>query len=148
MVKTILTITAILFAGAGTLAFVGCHGHSPEGKADWVVEKMTRELELDEDQTAQLHQIKENILEKAREARANRGIIRETVTAELEKETIDQERLNQMVDERLAHIKEMATFVIAELAEFHAELTPTQREKLVAEIKTWPERHRRWHRRQ
>lgn len=145
MVKTILVISTILLAGGGALAFVGCHGRSPEGRADWVVEKMTRELELDEDQVVHLNQIKENLLEKARDAHADRGIVRETVIAELENDEIDQKRLNQLVDDRLDHMKEMAAFVIAEFSKFHAELTPAQRDKLVAEIKTWPERHCRWH---
>jgi len=146
MLKTTGAIAAVILVAGAALAFVGCHARSPEGRADWFVEKMTRELELDESQAARLDDIKGGVLEKVRQARADRGIIRETVMAELEKDTIDQERLNRLVDERIARAREIAAFAIAELADFHAELTPVQREKLVAEVRTWPERHGRWHR--
>ena len=144
MVRTIVEITTLLLTGAGAMAFVGCHHRSPEDKADWVVEKMTRELELDADQVARLNEIKSAFIEKAREAHADRGIVRQTVVAELESEEVDQERLNQLVDDRLSRTKEMAAFAIAELSDFHKTLTKGQREKLVAEINTWPDRHCRW----
>jgi len=103
---------------------------SPEKKADWLVEIASKELDLSTDQKAKLNQIKDEVLAKMQTFRGLREGLREEVLSQVRKESVDQQKLNQLLGEKEAQIKEMRTFLVAKFAEFHGMLTPEQRLKL------------------
>ena len=117
----------------------GCHRrcgwrHSPEQKADWIAKKVASELGLDAAQKAKLDTIKAALLSRQADFRAVHAGLKELLIGQIRVSSVDTAKLNQALDEREAKIKELRGFAVAEFAEFHAMLTPAQREKLAAKL--------------
>lgn len=126
------------------LAACGPRHHSPEARADWVVEKITRKLDLDQGQTAKLNAVKEQVLVAREEMRQHREENRDTVTDLLNQPTLDRDKAMNLVTERTKAINEQAPQVIAALGEFYDSLTTEQQTRLREEIQERME-HRRHH---
>jgi hypothetical protein len=61
--------------------------------------------------------------------------------AELRKEDINQENLKGLIAQKRAQMDDMIDLAMARLIEFHKTLSPEQREKLVAKIEYFHEKH-------
>ncbi|MDX2499883.1 MAG: hypothetical protein QNL14_05170, partial [Deltaproteobacteria bacterium] len=72
MLKKGLNLTLIVVLLIGIVGFAGCRRHSPEQKAEFMVDYVSETLDLSESQRAHLDQIKEEMLEKAMEMRADK----------------------------------------------------------------------------
>ena len=127
----------------GLICLGGCRHPSPERMADRVIGDLAAKLELNAAQQQQLQAIKTEMIAKATEMRKARQPMREEVLAELQKDTLDQEKLRKMVDRRKAAMEEITNLAIARLAQFHGTLSPEQKKKLVEYVKEKGERHRR-----
>ena len=65
--------------------------------------------------------------------------------AELRKEEISQENLKGLIAQKRTQMDEMIDLALSRLVEFHKTLSPEQREKLVAKIEYFHEKHQhRW----
>jgi len=65
--------------------------------------------------------------------------------AELRKEEISRENLKDLIDQKRAQIDEFINLAMDRLVEFHKTLSPEQREKLVAKVEYFHEKHQdRW----
>jgi Spy/CpxP family protein refolding chaperone len=128
----IILVIAIIFAMGGCRKKFahGCFHSSPEKKADWVVNKITKELDLNEQQESKLNDIKKEILAKKGEYKNDHRQIFDTVVTEVRKENIDQVKIKMVFEDKHKNMEEMIPFVISKLSEFHSVLTPEQREKL------------------
>ncbi len=134
-----LSIIAVLLIGVAGLT--GCRRHSPGQKAEFMMDYVSETLDLDEGQQAHLDQIKDEMLEKGMQMRADKTAMHSELVAQLRSEAIDQDRLKSMVTEHRIKMEALIDLGIVRLAEFHKTLTPEQREKLVAKLESF----KKWH---
>ena len=135
----------ILLLLIGILIIAGCARHrfhkaSPEKKVEMIVKKITKELDLDEQQQTKLNQIKTELLDKHKAFHETRSEFVDEIRSQISSSQIDQDKLNAMFTEKEDQFKEMRTFAISKFAEFHAVLTPEQRSKLVEHMDKFKER--------
>ncbi|MGD9301916.1 MAG: Spy/CpxP family protein refolding chaperone [Desulfobacterales bacterium] len=141
MVKNRLYLFLIALMVVAMAGFTGCRRHSPGQKAEFMVDYVSETLDLNESQKAHLDQIKDELLEKGVQMRADKAAMHSELLAQLRGEEIDQDLLKSMVTEHRIKMEEWIDLAIVKLAEFHKTLTPEQREKLVAKL----ERFKKWH---
>jgi len=141
MVKKGLYFSLIAFLLVSVAGFAGCRRHSPYQKAEFMVDYVSETLDLNEVQKAHLDQIKDELLEKGVQMRADKAAMHTELVAQLRREEIDQAHLKAMVAEHKVKMEELIDLGIVRLAEFHRTLTPEQREKLVAKLESF----KKWH---
>mgnify|MGYP001825806250 FL=1 len=141
MVKKSLSITLIGVFIAGALVFTGCRSHSHLGRVDFMVDYIAETLDLSDPQREQLDGIKEEFMAKAKEMHAQKEAMHAEFMAELRKEDISQENLKGLIAQKRAQMDEMIDLALARLVEFHNTLSTEQREKLVAKIEYFHEKH-------
>ena len=130
-----LLLISILISGFGLLS--GCRRSSHAHKAEFLVDYISETLDLNESQHAQLNQIKDELMVKARQMHANRAAMHDELVAQLRSEEIDQTRVKEMIAEHRAQMDDIINLIVVRLAEFHKTLTPEQKDKLVAKIETF-----------
>jgi membrane-bound ClpP family serine protease len=65
--------------------------------------------------------------------------------AELLKEEIDQQRVKELIAQKREQMTEIMDLAVVRLAEFHKTLSTEQKEKLVAKLEWFHEKHQhRW----
>ena len=141
MAKKVLKSFVVLLLIAGIAAFIGCRRHSHAHKAEFMVDYMSETLDLSESQKEQLDQIKDEVMEKAKQMHADKEAMREELMAQLKSEAIDKEVVKEMVARHRDRMDEIIDLLVDRLAEFHKTLTPEQKDKLVAKIETF----KKWH---
>ena len=141
MVKKGLYLSIIAVFLIGVLGLAGCRRHSPGQKAEFIIDYVSETLDLDENQQAHLDQIKDELLEKGLQMRADKAAMHSELVAQLRSEAIDQDRLKAMVTEHRVKMEALIDLGIVRLAEFHKTLTVEQREKLVAKLESF----KKWH---
>ncbi|MGD8344143.1 MAG: Spy/CpxP family protein refolding chaperone [Desulfobacterales bacterium] len=145
MVKKGLTIALICVFILAALVFNGCRSHSANHKAEFMVDYIAETLDLDDIQRAQLDGIKDEFLAKAKEMHAQKEAMHAEFKAELLKEEIDQQRVKELMAQKREQMDEMMDLAVVRLAEFHKTLSPEQREKLVAKLEWFHQKHQhRW----
>lgn len=123
----------------------GCRPHSPEERAEYAAERVTSYLELDESQQAELNRIKNDWIESHQQVRQMHKEVMEEALLLLEQDSISDEEFNALVDKVKAHIMERVDSHANHLREFHATLTPEQRQKAVEKLRDFKENMERWH---
>jgi len=141
MVKKGIISASIFTFISLALIFTGCRAHSPNGKAEFMVDYIAETLDLNDQQRAQLEDIKAEFLAKAGEMHAQREAMRTELMAELRKEEIDQQRLKALIAQKREQMAELMDLAVDRLAEFHRTLTPEQKEKLVAKLEWFHNQH-------
>jgi uncharacterized membrane protein len=139
-------IIAVLFLIAIGLVVAGCSKHrwstkTPEEKAQWITEKISSELDLDDNQYARLQQIKSDILTEYK----NHGDFKQDLWQELDHQlatdSIDQQSMNETFAAKEKQFSAMRTVLVDKFAEFYAVLSAEQRAKLADKIEKV---HNRW----
>ena len=141
MVKKGLTIAMICVFISGALVFTGCRSHSHQDRVEFMMDYIAETLDLTEPQREQLDGIKEEFMAKAKEMHVQKEAMHDAFMAELRKEEINQENLKGLIAEKRAQMDEMIDLALARLVEFHKTLSAEQREKLVAKIEYFREKH-------
>lgn len=141
MLKKGLTMALVGVFISGALIFSGCRAHSPHGKAEFMVDYIAETLDLNERQRAQLDEIKEEFLAKARQTHAEKQAMHDELMAELRREEIDEQRVKALIAQKREQMAEMMDLAVVQLAEFHRALTPEQREKLAAKLEWFHRKH-------
>jgi Spy/CpxP family protein refolding chaperone len=108
-----------------------------------MVDYISETLDLNDTQQAQLNQIKDDVMTKARQMRTDKESMREEFVAQLRSEEIDEVRVKAVIAEHRAQMDEVVDLIVGRMAEFHKTLTPEQKEKLVTKIETF----KKWHHR-
>jgi len=129
----ILAILAVVFVGCGRR---GYHSSSEDSKrhVEWFSGKIADRLELTTDQKSRIDEMLTDLHEKRREGRTWHQSVRQDLLELVRREQIDQEDINRLVDTHRQRMDEMIAFAGDRVIEFHALLTPAQREKLAKEI--------------
>ena len=141
MVKKGLTITLICVFILGVLVFNGCRSHSPDHKAEFMVDYISETLDLNDSQREHLDGIKEEFLAKAKEMHAKKKAMHAEFKTELLKEEIDQQRIKDLMAQKREQMAEIMDLAVERLAEFHKTLSAEQKEKLVAKLEWFHEKH-------
>ena len=141
MIKKKLTFVFICAFISAALLFSGCRSHSPEHKAEFMVDYIAETLDLNDEQREQLEEIKEEFIAKAREMHAQKEVMHAELMAELRKAEINPEILTGLIDRKRTQIDGMINLAMTRLVEFHKTLSPEQREKLVAKLEYFHQKH-------
>ena len=141
MVKKGLYIALIVSLVFSVGFFSGCRPHGHGRGAEFAVDYVTEVLDLNEAQQAQLNQIKEELLEKGQQMRANKAKYHDEIVAQLTSEEIDQARVKAIIAEHRAQMDELVDLMVVRFAEFHRTLTPEQKTKLVNKLEDF----NKWH---
>ena len=136
-----ILLIGILISGVGL--FSGCRRHSHGHKAEFMVDYISEALDLNESQQAQLDQIKDELMAKAKGMHADKESLHEELVTQLRSKEIDQVRVKAVIAEHREKMDEIIDLVVVRLAEFHKTLTAEQKEKLIAKIETF----KKWHHR-
>lgn len=128
----------LLLGSLGGLAACGHHRHgaAPMSEAemqrlrDKVLDKATRELQLDEAQRARLTQLADALQAQRRSLMAGGNPPRAEFQALVAGERFDRARAQALVDGKTSALKEGAPSVIAALGDFYDGLRPDQQQKL------------------
>jgi len=146
--KILIGVLAVIVIGAVVKGIVGYKIRTapPEKKAAWIVGKLESKLDLSKVQLVKVNEIKDEILAKRIEVKELRKGFHETMLAQVKADTFDKNKVNNLFTSKEAKIKELRTFMVDKLAEFHAILTPAQRLKAEKYILKYHKRFRRWHR--
>ena len=136
-----ILLIGILISGVGL--FSGCRRHSHGHKAEFMVDYISEALDLSESQQAQLDQIKDELMAKAKGMHADKESLHEELVTQLRSEEIDQVRVKAVIAEHREKMDEIIDLMVVHLAEFHKTLTAEQKEKLIAKIETF----KKWHHR-
>ena len=143
MLRKGLYILLIGMLISGVVFFSGCRRHYHAHKAEFMVDYISETLDLNESQQAQLDQIKDELMTKAKGMHADKESMHAELVVQLRSEEIDQVRVKAVIAEHRAQMDEIVDLVVVRLAEFHKTLTPEQKEKLIAKIETF----KKWHHR-
>lgn len=149
---------ALLLAGAGALLLmgglltIGCSGPqrmhgcgSPEKKAEWVVKKISKELKLNEGQKATLTAIKDDLIKKHKELKPDQTVFHDKVKALLLSDNINADQVKRLMDEKRESHAAMKDYLISKIIEFHAILTPEQKQLLVDKLEKCQSQFNKWH---
>lgn len=122
-------IFLLLFSLAGANACRPWRHKSPEERANWLVKRISKELELNESQKQALGKIKDEFLAKHRAERPQMQEHVRSLSDLVRAETIDQAKLAELRKKHRAHREAMENFFVEKALEFHKILTPEQRAK-------------------
>ena len=143
-IKTI--VIAILLVTVLGFVIAGCSTHhfsnkSPEEKAQWISEKISKELDLNDSQNAKLKEIETDILTKYKEHGDTKAELWNELNKQLNSDNIDEQSLNETFAAKEKQFSEMRVLLVSKFAEFYAVLTPEQRHELSEKLNTM---HERW----
>lgn len=122
-----------LLAAAGMGALAGCGGQrSPQQKAEWVVSKISRKLDLTAEQKTKLEAVKQAYLDVWTAHKADRTKRLEDVKQMILSDRLDPAKVKALMAERRKVEDDNFDPIFAKLAEFHASLTAQQKGKIAA----------------
>lgn len=101
----------------------------------------TEVLDLTEDQEKQLQGIREELIAEAELLRKDREQMHDTLKKQISGEVMDREVMRQLVTDHRKAMKPLIDLAIDRIAEFHAGLTPEQRDKLLAKLEKFEKHH-------
>lgn len=132
----ILTVViGIMLVGVAVACNRGYHhGGFDEFDLAAATNRIASRLDLTDPQKAQLEQIAGEIMEKARAMHADRDAHRQQLADLVRQDAIDKAALDEMIDQKMAQMRETADFVLERLIAFHGTLTHEQRDKIAAHI--------------
>ncbi|WP_411821424.1 Spy/CpxP family protein refolding chaperone [Leptospira sp. 'Mane'] len=134
---------AILIAGVSFGLLTDCGKFkSFEKRVEWVANKLTSKLDLDDAQKAKLESIKAELIAKHKVNRPKHDTWITEITSQIRNEKIDTKALDKLHADREAQHLEMRKFFQTKLIEFHAVLKPEQRTKLADLITEFAKKHR------
>jgi hypothetical protein len=117
-----------------TLGVVACnhgmHFGTAEERGEWMVEKVTKELELNQAQQARLAEVKDEFLNMRITMLSEREQTRADVLAMLQQPTLDRDKANTIVDQHIATINSRSPLIIDAIGNFYDSLDDAQRTEL------------------
>lgn len=130
----IALLGAVGIAAAAAACGHHAHHHDPGGYAVRHIEKLGRQLDLDEAQTVKLNAVAET-LRQGREVMHGKHLeTRKAALALFEQPKLDRQRALDLVRYTTRDIDDHAPRMIAAVGDFYDSLTPTQQQKLREEV--------------
>lgn len=140
-------VTKFSLIGAGALAIIttisGCnHFSSPENRAEWMVDKVSSKLELNDVQQTRLRALSDEMLSSRKAMKTKLSESHEQVTALFEQTTLDQKKALGIVQLHTQTVEEQAPIMISAFANFYDSLDVEQQAKVREFMKEHKERGR------
>jgi Spy/CpxP family protein refolding chaperone len=140
--STKIIAAVLLIAGSsGAVYAFGQHGHwnmSSEEKAELITDRVTKKLELDNQQRQNFSALAELVAQIMTDAKANKAQHIAEVGNLLQEPSFNQARALELIQQKTQMINEKAPLVISSLAVFLDSLNSEQKQKM----QTLFERHR------
>lgn len=129
--RTIIYITGGALLTLGVVACNhGMHYGSAEERGEWIVEKVSKELELNQVQQARLVEVKDEFLNIRMTMRSDREKTRTDVLAMLQQPTMDRDKANAIVGQHIETINARSPVIIDAIGNFYDSLDDAQRAEL------------------
>lgn len=142
MKKKTIYISLIAVPIIGLLTLAGCRHPGHQKGALFMMDYLTEVMDLTDEQQAQLDEIQDELMTKAKDMRAEHKNMHAMIVAQLKSDSINKEQLKADIANHRAQMDDLIDLAIERLAEFHQTLTPEQKDKLVNKI----EKFHKWHR--
>lgn len=138
-----------LLAVVGVVALAGFRGgcgghhrggHDPERMAAFVTDRVDDaldDIDATPEQRAQIHAVKDRLVEAAVKAHQGRRATHDTILEEWRSASPDAAKLHALVDERVDEMRALAHEAVDAGIEVHGILTPEQREKISRKAERW-----------
>lgn len=136
--KTVGIIFAVLATGGLLLGGLSAYAkgwHDPEIRAERIVKKIQKELDLNETQKASLETLKTELMAIHQETKAQRSAMHESAESILEQSVLDQAQALAMVDRHIQQVNQYAPRVVAAIATFYDGLSVEQQQTLRDKLK-------------
>lgn len=134
-IMILLTLSALFLIGGVSACR---HGYRSGGFDEFdlaaATNRLASRLDLTESQKADLEQIAGEIAEKAKAMHADHASRHQEIADLIRQDAVSRDVVDGLVDDKIAHLREMADFVLPRLIAFHGTLSPEQREKIAAHI--------------
>jgi Spy/CpxP family protein refolding chaperone len=131
MTRKLFAIVVGVAMVVGLLSW-GAYAHRSHGHDR--MDRIAKRLNLDEQQKVKLEAIHEAIRQARQESRDERVALLDEVAAQIKSDQLDQAKVLQLVEQRLARMNQAAPQIIAKVAELHATLTPEQKAKVIEHL--------------
>ncbi len=145
----IITAVLLVAGSSGVVYAFSKHNHwgmSEAEKIEFVTDRATRKLELNDEQQRLFATLASNLSRLMQEARSSRRQDLEEIETLLQAPTLDQARAIEMVREKTALIDAQAPEVIASLALFLDSLSIEQRQRIQDFVEHVHQHHESGHR--
>ncbi|MEX5216076.1 MAG: Spy/CpxP family protein refolding chaperone [Nitrospiraceae bacterium] len=140
--KSQIRLKTILVAALTTVTLTAsaCHrSQSPAERAQWMADKIAKELELDATQKTKLAAAKDEFIAARASAQQEHRALMETLLAQVQSDRLDQTKLARLFEQHQALQRQTLDKVLPKVAEWHASLTPEQKAEAVEHIRRWME---------
>jgi Spy/CpxP family protein refolding chaperone len=125
----LIVLGVVVISGIAYARYQGfCNG--PEGRAEWLVKRISNKLELDESQKRQLEQLRDQALELRGEMRSERPRHMEQLLGLLDAPSFDRQAANRLLADKQAWLATVGPQLIDGFADFNDSLRDDQRSKL------------------
>lgn len=138
---SMLIAAALLIAVRGIATAQNMHGFGDD-PLGMIMGRISESLDLNSSQKQHLEKIKDEIRVKMDSKKQDRENDFEEFAGEFKKGTLDKNKLNELAVKKEKDREEMRNFMLDKLVEFHAMLTPEQRNKVIEEMKNVKEKFR------
>ena len=137
MKKWAIIITTLL-TGCSMLLFGGCRqGHHKAEHIDFVIDYLEETLDLDATQKVKLAEIKKELTAKMETLKDSKETMRPMVKEQLAADKVDTKVIKQAIALHHQDLNDVIYLAVDRFAEFHAILTPAQRQKLITKLEKW-----------
>ena len=129
-----VVVVAILFGAhaAQSFGYHGFHHRGGMGKdfLEYRLDKLSKELNLNDDQKAKLDTFKQDMETAMDQKREKHEEIHKMVKEELSKDTPDFEKIRPMIDQQIDSMAQSAHEFVGRVGDFYKDLTPEQKKIL------------------
>src|SRR5581483_107689 len=125
VLKTVVLGLALVIG----LSATACQHKTPEQRAEWMAKKITRELNLNDEQKTKLEAVKQEFLSVRSQMQGQHDAMFTEGLAQVRSERIEEAKMLQLFQQHQEQVTQLAPSVLSKIAEFHASLTPEQRVK-------------------
>ena len=131
-----LFLSFAILASLGALLVSGCsrHHHDPAEKAEWVVHKISKKMDLNDEQKIKLAAVKDELMKHHSEHKQKKHEMLDSLIAEAQKPEMDQNVFLDMIEHHKTMADKVAPGVIEKLVIFHASLNDEQKSELVEKL--------------
>jgi Spy/CpxP family protein refolding chaperone len=127
--KSLGLIAVVIIVASGLLT--GCARPTIEQRMDRIVQKISQELDLTNDQQDALQKVKVEFFQKLKAQKEARLQLRDEMIVLIKRDAIDAAELEKIKQKMNDLNKELQDFLMAKFIDFHKTLTPAQKEKAV-----------------
>ena len=140
--RTIIYMTGGALLVSGIVACNhGMHFGSPEERGEWMIQKVTEELNLNETQESMLVDVNDVFLDARKTMRGNRVQHSADVIAMFNQTTFDRDKANEIVVQHIETVNSRAPIIIDAIGNFYDSLDDAQHAELREFIEHKMEHH-------